>query len=67
MKVSTDINPKNPFELQNTVCGDAASCSFNLNGNSTVVNIRYGSIFGQKYGLLTQFYNTFLDGEVRKS
>ncbi|MFT4776915.1 MAG: hypothetical protein ACI9B7_001289 [Oleispira sp.] len=67
IKVSKDINSKDPFELKNTVCGEAASCSFNSNSNSTVVNIKYGSIFGQKYRLLTQFYNTFLDGKVRKS
>ncbi|MGT0149532.1 hypothetical protein ACT691_06955 [Vibrio metschnikovii] len=28
----------------------------------TIVSIRYGSIFGHKYTVLTQFYNTFLDG-----
>ncbi|CAH7427699.1 conserved hypothetical protein [Vibrio chagasii] len=67
LKVSKHINAKNPFELQNIVCGDASTCSFNSNGNSTIVNIKYGSIFGQKYGLLTQFYNTFLDGKVNKS
>ncbi len=67
LKVSKDINPKDPFELQRMVCSNATPCYFNSNGNSTVVRIKYGSIFGQKYGLLTQFYNTFLDGEVRKS
>lgn len=67
LKVSKEINPKNPFELHNIVCGDASSCYFNSNGNSTVVNIKYGSIFGQKYRFLTQFYNTFLDGEIHKS
>ncbi|CAK1692133.1 SMODS-associating 2TM beta-strand rich effector domain-containing protein [Vibrio crassostreae] len=67
LKVSKHINAKNPFELQNIVCGDASTCSFNSNGNSTIVNIKYGSIFEQKYGLLTQFYNTFLDGKVNKS
>lgn len=67
LKVSKEINPKNPFELHNIVCGMATSCSFNSNRNSTIVNIRYGSIFGQKFKVLTQFYNTFLDGEVRKS
>lgn len=67
LKVSKDINAKIPLELKNTICGDVSSCSFNTNGNSTIVNIKYGSIFGQKYGLITQFYNTFLDGEISKN
>ena len=67
LKVSKEINSKNPFELQAMVCGDATSCSFNSTGNSTIVSIRYGSIFGHKYTVLTQFYNTFLDGDVNNS
>lgn len=67
LKVSKSVNRKDPFELQNTICGNASTCSYNSKGNSTVVNVKYGSIFGQKYGLLTQFYNTFLDGEIQKS
>lgn len=65
--VSKNITHKNPFELNNIVCGNASSCFFESNRNSTAVSIKYGSIFGQKYGLYTQFYNIFLDGEVHKS
>lgn len=67
IKVSKDINIQNPFELHNIVCGDSSSCSFSSNTISTIVNIKYGSIFDQRYRLLTQFYNTFLDGKITKS
>lgn len=67
LKVSTEIDSKNPFELNYVVCKNTSSCSFSSIINSTVVSIKYGSIFGQKYGLYAQFYNTFLDGKVNKS
>ncbi|WP_233968878.1 hypothetical protein [Pectobacterium polaris] len=69
LRVSTEIQPKQPFELEAIACGvingEIPPCTFSSSGRSTVVDIRYGSIFGQKYHVLTQFYNTFLKGEVK--
>lgn len=69
LRASTTIQSEKPFELEEIVCGrkngGIASCSFNADGNSTILDIKYGSIFEQKYSTLTQFYNTFLNGEVK--
>ena len=69
LKVSTKIHSENPFELQKLACGvingEIPPCTFDHSINSTIVDIRYGSIFGQKYNVLTQFYNSFLEGEVK--
>ncbi|NJC38071.1 hypothetical protein GGR60_002625 [Xanthomonas arboricola] len=69
LRVSTEIQSERPFELEALACGvingDIPPCTFSTSGRSTVVDIRYGSIFGQKYHVLTQFYNTFLKGEVK--
>ncbi len=68
LKVSTKINSEKPFELQAIACGvengEISPCSFNSSGRSTIVDIKYRSIFGQTYQTLTQFYNIFLDGEI---
>lgn len=70
LRVSTKIQDENSFELSAVVCGtqdgDTGSCAFNSKELSTVVRLRYGSIFGQKCELLTQFYNTFLEGKVSR-
>lgn len=69
LRVSTEIQSKKPFELEAIVCGvingEIPPCTFSYSGRSTVVDIRYGSIFGQQYHVLTQFYNNFLKGEVK--
>lgn len=56
-------------ELQAIVCGktngEIAPCDFSYSTRSTVVDIKYGSIFGQRYHVLTQFYNEFLNGDVK--
>lgn len=69
LKVSTEIQSEKPFELQKLACGvingEIPPCTFSYSIKSTIVDIRYGSIFGQKYSVLTQFYNSFLDGEVK--
>lgn len=69
LRVSTEVQDEAPFELATLACGvdqwGVRPCEFDSTGLSTVVNLRYGSIFGQKYNVLTQFYNTFLKGEVR--
>lgn len=66
--VSTVVQDEAPFELATLARGDdqwgVRPCQFDSTGLSTIVNLRYGSIFGQKYNVLTQFYNTFLKGEV---
>lgn len=68
LRVSTKFQDEAPFELETLACGvdewGVRPCTFRSTGISTLVNIRYGSIFGQKYNTLTQFYNTFLIGEV---
>lgn len=69
LRVSTQVQDEAPFELATLACGvdqwGVRPCEFDSTGLSTIVNLRYGSIFGQKYNVLTQFYNTFLKGEVR--
>lgn len=69
LRVSTEIQSEKPLELQAIVCGvingEIPPCTFSYSGSSTFVDIRYGSIFGQKYHVLTQFYNNFLKGEVK--
>ena len=68
LRVSKDVNLHNPFELNAIACGvidgEIPTCSYSSSGRSTIVSIKYGSIFGQKYKFITQFYNNFLDGEV---
>jgi hypothetical protein len=66
--VSININTENPFEEGAVVCGTSKNslvpCKYRAVGLSTVVHIKFGSIFGYKYNILTQFYNRFLDGEI---
>ena len=68
LRVSTQPQDLQPFELQALACGYKQGrirpCAFGLVDRSTLVDLRYGSIFGQKYAALTQFYNTFLQGKV---
>lgn len=62
--VSTKLQSALPADILTNVCATAGQsaddCDVSTEGISTVVSIRYGSIFGQKYSTLTQFYNTFL-------
>jgi hypothetical protein len=67
LRVSTKIQDEEPHEFEDIVCGPQGKgsdpCAFDVTGVSTVVRVRYGSIFGEKHLLLTQFYNTFLVGQ----
>lgn len=69
LSVSTKIQPEKTYELQKIACGvingEIPPCTFKYLVRPTVVDIRYGSIFGQKYNVLAQFYNSFLDGEAK--
>lgn len=69
LRVSTKIKSEKAFELQKLACGlingEIPPCSFSYSIRSTIVDIRYGSVFGQKFNVLTQFYNSFLDSEVK--
>lgn len=68
LKVSTKTQSETTSDLQAIVCGkingEIPPCVFSYSTRSTVVDIRYGSIFGQRYHVLTQFYNDFLKGKV---
>jgi len=69
LKVSTKIQSVRFFALEPIVCGtandEALPCFFSSTIRPTVVDISYGSIFGQKHHVLTQFHNAFLIGEVK--
>jgi hypothetical protein len=68
IRVSTTLQSNKLTDIREIACGkingEVPLCSFSYSTSSTIVDVRYGSIFGQKYHVLTQLYNDFLDGEV---
>lgn len=70
LSVSTSLKAQTPSGISQSICAtqlnESNLCSFNTKWLSTIVRIRYGSMFSKEHVLLTQYYNTFLENNASK-